>query len=223
MPRVRVFDLLRELSPAKIFPKSEILSANYIYLLTLFIGDGIIMSTVTLYLKQRYGDMIGIGTLAVPVAAAGGILLALRAIVSACAAPLAGRWSDRRGMRWGVAGWGTLAAAAGCAFLAINGSIGLILVGISLASLGSGMLMAVLPAIVSSAAGGDQGGFAIGVLMTSGDFGCAIAPLIGYTLLGSISLSQQYLISAGLLITGGIVILATIRQSVAFSKKIRPV
>ena len=49
---------------------------------------------------------------------------------------------------------------------------------------------------------------AIGVLMTSGDFGCAIAPLIGYTLLGSISLSQQYLISAGLLITGGIVILA---------------
>jgi MFS family permease len=200
-----------ETTPLRMPRMGELLSANTLYMLTLFIGDGIIMSTITLYLKQRYGDVIHLGALALPVVGAGGALIALRAVISAAAAPAAGRWSDRPGMRWIVCGWGVLLATAGCILLGTGDRFGFILGGIALAALGSGMLMTVLPAIVSGIAG-QNSGFAIGALTTSGDIGCAVAPLVGYTLLGSLGLSQQYLIAAGLLAAGGLMIVLRFRR-----------
>lgn len=195
----------------------ETLSANYLYLLTLFIGDGIIMSTITMYLKQRYGHGVPLGQLALPAASVGGVLIALRAVISAGAAPLAGRWSDRSGARWGVAGWGALIAIAGCGLLGLGSHFWVIILGIILASFGSGMLMAVIPAIVSSASG-KQSSLAIGFLTTSGDVGCAVAPLMSYTLFSSLALSQLYLISAGLLVTGLLLALTmTRRKAPAFT------
>lgn len=48
-------------------PKNrEILSANYLYMLTLFIGDGIIMSTIIIFLKQRFGDRIQLDGMLLP-------------------------------------------------------------------------------------------------------------------------------------------------------------
>ncbi len=88
----------------------------------------------------------------------------------------------------------------------------MIIGGIVLASLGSGMLMAVLPVIVSSASKDQNNGLAVGILITSGDVGCAIAPLLSYAMLGTLSLSQLYLISAGLLFAAGLVIWAWFRR-----------
>jgi MFS family permease len=189
------------------------LAANYLYMLTLFIGDGIIMSTLTLYLTQRYGEAITLYRLTLPIASAGGILLALRAVVSTGVAPLAGFWSDRGGLHWLVSAWGTFFAILGCIILAIDGRFSLVLIGIILSAWGGGMLSTVLPVIVSSTTSPAKSGFAIGVLTTSGDLGCALAPLASYALLGSIGLSMQYLISAGLLLSGGIIILAILKQS----------
>lgn len=191
------------------FRDKETLAANGLYMLTLFIGDGIIMSTITLYLQQRYGDQIpfgGAGLLpiaALPVAAAGGLLIALRAVISAGGAPFAGRLADRAGARWGAAGAGAALTVAGCVLLGLDGSFWIVLGGIGLASFGSGMLMAVLPVIVSGA-GGAKSGFSLGLLITSGDVGCAVAPLVSYAVLGVLSLSQIYLISAALLAAGGL-------------------
>lgn len=182
------------------------LAANYLYMLTLFIGDGIIMSTMTLYLTQRYGEAITLNRLILPIASAGGVLLAIRAVVSAGSAPLAGFWSDRGGLHWVVAAWGTFITIVGCLILAIDGDFRWILLGVILAALGGGMLTTVLPVIVSNSTNQAKNGFAIGILTTSGDFGCAVAPLISYALLARIGLPMQYLISAGLLVTGGIVI-----------------
>jgi MFS family permease len=192
----------------------EILSANYLYLLTLFIGDGFIMSTITLYIKQRYGDGIPIGAGIVPVATVGGVLIALRAVVSAGAAPLAGNWARNAAARWTVSGWGTLGAIAGCVLLSIGSSFWMILLGIVLASFGSGMLMAVLPVIVSTVSG-TKSSLSMGFLTTSGDFGCAIAPLVSYALLNSLSLAQLYLISAVLLVSGGALAMTIARRKPA--------
>lgn len=184
----------------------EVLAANYLYLLTLFIGDGIIMSTVSLYLKQRYGDMVPLDGSLLPVATASGLLIALRAVISAGAAPLAGRWSDRLGRPWMLVGLGVVIAFAGCLLLGLNTSTWLILGGIVLASFGSGVLMALLPAIIASLTDPQNRGLSVGLLNTSGDIGCSIAPLFSYALLGRLSLNQIYLISAGLFITGLVVI-----------------
>ncbi len=54
-----VREWLGGLSAAWFSRNRVVISANTLYLLTLFIGDGIIMSTITLYLQQRYGSGIG--------------------------------------------------------------------------------------------------------------------------------------------------------------------
>jgi len=204
----------RSLSHTWFAQNKEILSANYLYLLTLSIGDGFIMSTITLYIKQRYGDGVAFGQAILPVATVGGALIALRAAVSAGAAPLAGNWARDAAARWIITGWGTLVAIAGCVLLSMGSSFWIILLGIVLASFGSGMLMAVLPVIVSTVAG-KQSSLSMGILTTSGDFGCAIAPLVSYALLNRLSLSQLYLISAVLLVTGGMLALTMARRKPA--------
>lgn len=204
-------DWVRALSREWFVRNKEILSANYLYLLTLFIGDGFIMSTITLYIKQRYGSGIAIGQMVIPVATVGGFLIALRAAISAGAAPLAGNWSRNPGARWMIAEWGTVVAITGCVLLSIGSSFWMILFGIILASFGSGMLMAVLPVIVSTISG-TQSSLSMGILTTSGDIGCAIAPLVSYALLNSLSLSQLYLISAVLLVTGGALALTLVKR-----------
>jgi MFS family permease len=180
----------------------EVFTANYLYLLTLFIGDGIIMSTITLYLKTRYGDTLGLAGLALPVATAGGGLLAVRAAISAVAAPLAGRWSDSHGARWPAVTWGALAALAGCLALGFDGSPWLAAAGVALAAAGSGVIMSVIPVIVSSIFGPQKKGLGMGLLNNAGDIGCAVAPLVSYALVGSVPLSTIYLCAGVLLATG---------------------
>ena len=189
-----------------------ILTANYLYLLTLFIGDGFILSTVTLFLKQRYGASITLGWILLPVVTASGILLALRSVISALAAPLTGRWSDKSGRYWTISAWATFATILGCLLLAVRAGWGLILGGIGLVSFGGGALMTLLPVIVKKASGDEHSGLAIGVLTTSGDIGCALAPLISYALLGVLSFEQLYLVSAVLMASGFIWIVCNNRM-----------
>ncbi|MGE5224494.1 MAG: MFS transporter [Omnitrophica WOR_2 bacterium] len=180
----------------------ELILANTIYMATLFTGDGILMSTLSLLLKQRYGETIPLVGLVLPVAAAGGGLLAIRAAVSGCTAPVAGRWSDRSGNRWLLTGWGALAAAAGCSLIALIASPWLILGGVILAALGSGVILTLLPAITAAAMTGERKGLAMGILINSGDIGSAIAPLAGYLFLSRLTLPVIYLASGGLLAAG---------------------
>lgn len=189
----------------------EFILTNYLYMTTLFVGDGITMSTITLYLQQRYGDSYSLNQFVMPITAVGGSLIALRAIISGGVGPLTGRWSDRSVSRWTAAAWGAVVTIAGCGLLAIDGGMSAILLGVCLAAFGSGMLLAVLPAIVSDIHR-QQSSFAMGLLSTSGDLGSAIAPLAGYAMLKILSLSTLYLVSAGLLMIGVIACLLAARK-----------
>lgn len=198
---VEVLARVRGASAGWLLRHREIIAANYLYMAALFVGDGIIMSTITLYLQQRYGDSISLGGAALPVTFLGGGLLAMRALISGGAAPLTGHWSDRSGSRWTAAAWGAAVTVVGCAVLAVDGGFGVVVMGIAIAAIGSGMLLAVIPAIISSTPG-QQGSFAMGLLTTSGDIGSAVAPLAGYMLLRVLSLETLYLVSGGLLAVG---------------------
>jgi MFS family permease len=71
-----------------------------------------------------------------------------------------------------------------------------------LAAAGSGVIMSVIPVIVSSIFGPHKSGLGMGLLNNAGDIGCAVAPLVSYALVGSVPLSTIYLCAGALLATG---------------------
>ena len=74
------FDLLAVI---KELGKFDIVSGNLIYGLTFFVGEGILLSTITYYFLYEYGATVDLGLILIPAATAGGIILGLRAAASA--------------------------------------------------------------------------------------------------------------------------------------------
>jgi MFS-type transporter involved in bile tolerance (Atg22 family) len=89
-----------------------------LYLITQLAGEGVVLSTVSLLLQQRFGPRVALGGLVLGVASASGLLLGLRSLLASAVGPLAGHLSDTHSGRWpvivvslvvGVAGFGDLA------------------------------------------------------------------------------------------------------------------
>ncbi len=178
------------------------ISSNYLYALTIFIGDGIIMSTLSLYLKQQFGDSLAASGLIVYLASIGGVLQALRSITAAVIAPIAGGWSDRTGKRWSAVLLGLGLGVMGMVLLGLAQNAWYLAPAVALIAASGGIAATVLPAIIGDESKERNKGAAMGLLATSGDIGSAIAPLASYALLSSIPLARIYLLSALLLATG---------------------
>jgi MFS family permease len=178
-------------------------AANFIYLATHFVGDGILLSTLSLYLRIQYGDTVGSGSLVVPVATAGGVLLALRAGVSAAVAPLAGRLSDRAHSRWLGIGWGVILGAGGMLLIAGLDTPLALLGGTGLVATGGAVVMTITPALVKEVNPNHESGAIIGLLANSADLGMALAPLAAYALVESMPLQTIYLL-AGIALAAGL-------------------
>ncbi len=180
---------VRDLTQAQNF------SANFIYLAAHFVSDGILLSTLSLYLSVQYGEGVPIGTLILPIATAGGALLALRSGVSAVVAPITGKMSDRSHNRWQGIGWGVLLGCAGMFIIAgVNHPLAL-LGGVGLVSTGGAMVLTITPALVKEANPAHESGSVIGLLANSADLGMALAPLAAYTLVEKLSLQTIYLLA----------------------------
>jgi MFS family permease len=193
----RSFNQVRELAHLRNF------SANFIYLATHFVGDGILLSTLSLYLRIQYGDTVSIGSLIVPVATAGGALLALRAGVSAAIAPLAGRLSDQARSRWLGIAWGVALGAGGMLLVSgVNHPLAL-LGGTALVATGGAVVMTVTPALVKEVNPQQETGAVISLLANSADLGMALAPLAAYALVETLPLRSIYLI-AGIALAAGL-------------------
>ena len=179
------------------------LAANFLYLATHFVGDGILLSTLSLYLRIQYGEAVPLGHLVVPVATAGGALLALRAGVSAAAAPLAGKLSDRARSRWHGIGWGVALGAVGIFLIAMLNSPQALLGGVGLAAVGGAVVLTITPALVKEENPNHESGAIIGLLANSADLGMALAPLAAYALVESLPLQTIYLM-AGIALAAGL-------------------
>lgn len=184
----------------------EFLAANYLYFLTHFMGDGILMSTISLYLKQTYGNGVTLAGIGFQAATLGGAAIALRSVVSTIVAPLAGSFSDRSGSRWPTAAWSTASGAAGLALIFASRSPFALLAGIFLIAINNGVIMAVAPALVGDLSHERQKGASMGVLALSADLGMSAAPLAAYALIPAMPLKSVYLLTAGLMVTGLVLI-----------------
>jgi MFS family permease len=170
------------------------LAVNYIYLMTFFAGNGVVMSTISLYLKQNFGAEVWIGGAAIGVATMGGILLALRSLVGMVAGPLSGHVSDRRADRWSVVRVGVFLGMVGFGVLILGQAMWTVPLGVILVALSSGALLTTLAALTGDMATSDQQGRAIGRLATAGDLGSAAGPLLAYSLLAVVELRWVYLL-----------------------------
>ena len=187
----------------------QILAASYIYLVALFVNSGVLMSTISLYLEQRWGATIPIGATAVGVASLGGLLLALRSALGIVAGPVAGIVSDRVGNRWPIVRGGLLLGSGGFVVLALLTSVGAVPVGVALISLSAGALAATVTALVGDLAEGQHQSLTMGGLATAGDIGSALGPIFAFALAVVLDLRWVYLACAVALASG---LLATLGQ-----------
>jgi MFS family permease len=171
-----------------------LLAVSYIYLVTFFAGNGVVMSTISLYLKQNFGDKIQVGSVVVGVASLGGIMLAMRSLAGMMAGPISGHLSDLKGDRWLVVLGGIMIGIAGFGVLIFGRDIWTVALGVILIALSSGTLLTTLAALTGDLAASDRQGLAIGRLATAGDLGSAMGPLLAYSLLSLISLRWIYLL-----------------------------
>ncbi len=187
--------------------------AYYIYFAANFIGDGILLSTLSLYLQIHFGNVIAPGGAAgrwvIPVATASGALLALRAVVSALVAPLAGHLSDHvvgalrkpplllpQTRRWQAIAWGIFLGAAGLLVIVGLRNPWALLAGVALAASGSAIVITVAPPLVHEINPTQESSAFLGLLATSADMGTALAPLATYALLDRLPLDAIYGLAA---------------------------
>jgi len=187
----------------------QILAASYIYLVVLFVNSGVLMSTISLYLEQRWGATIPIGAAVIGVASLGGLLLALRSALGIVAGPVAGIVSDRLGNRWPIVRGGLLLGSGGFVVLALLTSVGAVPVGVALISLSAGALAATVTALVGDLAEGQHQSLTMGGLATAGDIGSALGPIFAFALAVVLDLRWVYLACAVALASG---LLATLGQ-----------
>jgi MFS family permease len=174
----------------------RILVASYIYFVTLFVSAGVLMSTLGLYLQQRWGEDIPFGGSLIGVASLAGLMLGMRALLGIVAGPIAGILSDRMGNRWPVVRWSLLMSTGGFLVLALMSGVGAIPTGVVAVSLGAGALVATLAAIVGDLATEGRQGVTMGGLATAGDIGSALGPLLAYALVVTLDLRWVYFFCA---------------------------
>jgi MFS family permease len=174
--------------------KGGLLAISYIYLVTFFAGNGVVMSTISLYLKQNFGDEVLIGNVVVGVASLGGLLLAMRSVLGMVAGPISGHLSDLKENRWPVVFGGISVGIAGFGVLILGRNFWSVVLGVVLIALSSGTLLTTLVALTGDLAASDRQGRTIGRLATAGDLGSATGPLLAYALVSLISLRWIYLL-----------------------------
>jgi MFS family permease len=177
-----------------------ILVVACMYMVTNFAGNGVVMSSVSLLLKERFGDHLALGGLTVGIASLSGVLLGVRAFLGMLAGPLAGRLSDSPRGRWGMIASGFVVGIAGFLLLALDLALPAIAGGIALVAIAGGMLLPTLAAQAGDLTRPENQGRVMGLYATGGDVGSAAGPFVAYALAPSIGLGAAYLICAGLFI-----------------------
>jgi MFS family permease len=195
------------------------LLAAYLYFVTFFVNGGVLMSTISLYLKQRWGDDISVGGMVIGVASLAGLMLALRAVSGMVAGPVAGFLSDWLPSRWLVVRGSILLGVGGFVLLALVTTVWTVPTGVILVSISAVALGTSLAALVGDLAAGARQGVTMGALATAGDAGSALGPLVAYWLAVAVELQLVYLMCAVLLASGFVL---TIGQSKALTPNVEP-
>jgi MFS family permease len=185
------------------------LLAGAIYLVALFVSSGVLVSTIGLYVGQRWAAGVSLNGVVIGVATLSGLMLAVRALSGMIAGPLAGMWSDRLPDRWPVVRGGILLGVAGFLVLALVLGVWAVPAGVILVAMSASALMTCVAALVGDLARGRRPGTAMGGLATAGDIGSAAGSFAAYALVLLFDLRWIYLLCALALAS---VLLATLSQ-----------
>jgi MFS family permease len=170
----------------------NLLAPGALYLILQFTGEGVVLSTISLLLQQRFGAEVVWGGLALGVASAGGLILGMRSLLAGAVGPLAGHLSDARFGRWTVVTASLVAGIAGFGLLAVASSLGWIILGVALGAAGAGAALATLAALVGDAAPPGRQGVVMGAYATAGDVGSTAGPFLAFALISTVELKWVY-------------------------------
>jgi MFS family permease len=165
-----------------------------LYLITQLAGEGVVLSTVSLLLQQRFGPRVALGGLVLGVASASGLLLGLRSLLASAVGPLAGHLSDARSGRWPVVVASLVVGAAGFGLLFRATSLWAIASGVLLSAVSGGAGLATLAALVGDLAPPGREGTAMGAYAAAGDVGSMAGPFLAFALASAVGLQWVYLL-----------------------------
>jgi len=191
----------------------HLLSVSYTSFASMFVGNGVLMSTIGLLLKERFGDPAHVGPLVLGVASLTGIFLSSRTLLGIAFNLISGYSSDRLGQRGPVTLSGLLILLGGLLLLAWGGDTWTVILGFALAAIGGGAVFTTLAAMTGDLVAGEGQGVAIGLFATAGDIGAASGPMVGYLIAEWWGLPWVYLTCA-LLVGSACAILALVRPGV---------
>jgi MFS family permease len=180
-----------------------------LYLITQLAGEGVVLSTVSLLLQQRFGLRVALGGLVLGVASASGLLLGLRSLLASAVGPLAGHLSDahpgrrserprsvRRFGRWPVVVASLVLGVAGFGLLFRATTLWAIVLGIVLSAVSGGAGLATLAALVGDLAPPGREGTVMGAYAAAGDVGSMAGPFLAFALASAVGLQWVYLLCA---------------------------
>jgi MFS family permease len=170
----------------------NLITSGALYLIVQFTGEGVVLSTISLLLQQRFGEQIAWGSLALGVASAGGLILGMRSLLAGAVGPLAGHLSDARFGRWTIVTASLVAGIAGFGLLAYATALGWIVLGVALGAAGAGAAMATLAALVGDATPPGRQGVVMGAYATAGDIGSMAGPFLAFALVSAVDLKWVY-------------------------------
>jgi MFS family permease len=166
----------------------------WLYLITLFVGEGVIFSTISLLLQQRFGQRIALGSLALGIASASGALLGLRSLLASAVGPLAGYLSDTHIGRWPVIVASLVVGIVGFGLLSFATSPGTIVLAVALGAVSGSATSATLAAQMGDMTPLGREGVVMGTYATAGDVGSMAGPFLAFALLSVVDLRWVYLL-----------------------------
>jgi MFS family permease len=169
-----------------------LVTAAGLFLIIQFAGEGLVLSTASLLLQQRFGPSITLGSLALGVASAGGILLALRSLLASVIGPPAGHLSDGHTGRWPVIAGSLALGMLGFGLLASASSLWLVALGVAVGAISTGAVAAALTAYVGDLTPPGRQGVVMGAYATAGDLGSTAGPFLAFALLAALDLRWVY-------------------------------
>ncbi len=192
-------------------------SALALYGIFVFAGDGVLLSTMTLLLQQRFGQQVNLAGLALGVVSASGALTALRSGIAVLAGPLAGHLSDGRLGRRSILFASLALGAAAFLLMLTAASLPQVLLSVLASAVSGGSALAVLPAFLGDHIPAGKQGPAAGAMATAGDIGSTIGPALSFALAPLLGLNAVYALGGGLFLAG-IVILSFVRPGFSVSR-----
>lgn len=192
---------------------SRVYVVTTLYSIARFAGHGIIMSTMSLLLFQRFGDTIELGSRVFGVPSVAGILVGFGPLMGMLVGPVAGHLSDSPRGRWRVIGAGFACGIIGFALLFLDTSLWLIVAGRLVAAVADGILAPTMVAQAGDLSPSGKQGVVMGLYSAGGDVGGTIGPILAYAVAETIDLSWVYLFCGVLYIVATLLTWRVGRQS----------